>query len=114
MDQTISEYKSIIAEQAKTIQLLTDLTRAGSWIINYAPDGSISSVQWGNGFRRLMGYTDSTDFPNELGPIFQGIYPDDREAFIAYFKNIIQQTFRKDDRSAYDKGSYCNAVFYKQ
>ncbi len=91
MDQTISEYKSIIAEQAKTIQLLTDLTRAGSWIINYAPDGSISSVQWGNGFRRLMGYTDSTDFPNELGPIFQGIYPDDREAFIAYFKNIIEQ-----------------------
>ena len=26
-------------EQSATIRLLTDLTRAGSWVINYAPDG---------------------------------------------------------------------------
>ena len=32
--------RKIIEEQAATIRLLTDLTKAGSWIINYAPDGS--------------------------------------------------------------------------
>ena len=39
--------KNIIEEQTATIRLLTDLTRAGSWVINYAPDGAVSSVQWG-------------------------------------------------------------------
>ena len=49
--------RQIIEEQAATIRLLTDLTKAGSWVINYAPDGSPISVQWGDGFRRLMGYS---------------------------------------------------------
>ena len=56
----------IIKEQAATIRLLTDLTRAGSWAINFAPDGSLSSVRWGDGFRRLLGYSDQSDFPNEM------------------------------------------------
>ena len=48
--------RQIIEEQAATNRLLTDLVEAGSWVINYSPDGSVSSVQWGDGFRRLMGY----------------------------------------------------------
>ena len=74
--------RQIIEEQAATIRLLTDLTEAGSWVINYAPDGSVTSVQWGDGFRRLMGYTDLHDFPNELKFFLQGIHPEDRDVFI--------------------------------
>ena len=71
--------RQIIEEQAATIRLLTDLTKAGSWVINYAPDGSVASVQWGDGFRRLMGYRDQSDFPNELESFARGIYPEDRD-----------------------------------
>ncbi len=39
--------RNIIEEQAATIRLLTDLTKAGSWVIHYAADGSVASVQWG-------------------------------------------------------------------
>ena len=60
--------RQIIEEQAGTIRLLTDLTSAGSWVIDFAPDGSVASVQWGDGFRRLMGYRDRNDFPNRLEP----------------------------------------------
>ena len=56
--------RNLIEEQAATIRLLTDLTEAGSWVINYASDGSLASVKWGDGLRRLMGYTDQRDFPN--------------------------------------------------
>lgn len=70
-----------IEEQAATIRLLTDLTEAGSWVINFAPDGSITSVQWGDGFRRLMGYTDLRDFPNEIEPFLNGIYPEDKDVY---------------------------------
>ncbi len=72
----------IIEEQAATIRLLTDLTKAGSWVINYAPDGSLTSVQWDDSFRRLMGYRDQSDFPNRIEAFVQGIYPEDRDAFI--------------------------------
>ena len=69
----------ITEEQAATIRLLTDLTKAGSWVINYAPDGSVASVQWGDGFRRLMGYSDQSDFPNEIESFVRGVYPEDRD-----------------------------------
>ena len=72
----------IMEEQAATIRLLTDLTKAGSWVIDFAPDGSLSSVHWGDGFRRLMGYHDRNDFPNEMESFLRGIYPEDRDAFL--------------------------------
>ena len=109
MERTNNEKdRRIIEEQAATIRLLTDLTMAGSWVINYAPDGSLSSVQWGNGFRRLMGYSDQNDFPNEMESFMRGIYPEDREAILgvmtasAFDENIMSTTgydfrfFRKD------------------
>ena len=74
--------RDIIKEQAATIRLFTDLTKAGSWVINYAPDGSVASAQWGDGFRRLMGYSDQNDFPNEMESFLRGIYPEDRDAFL--------------------------------
>ena len=74
--------RRIIEEQAAKIRLFTDLTMAGSWVITFAPDGSLTSVQWGDGFRRLMGYHDQSDFPNELESFVQGIYPEDKDAFI--------------------------------
>ena len=83
MSLTNDENDMRITDQAATIRLLTDLTEAGSWEISFAPDGSPASVRWGDGFRRLMGYRDQSDFPNELDSFLRGIYPEDREAFIA-------------------------------
>ena len=74
--------RRIIEEQAAAIRLLTDLTKAGSWVINYAPDGSVASVQWGAGFRKLMGYHDQSDFPDAIEAFVQGIHPEDRDAFV--------------------------------
>ena len=77
----IDQYKKVIEEQSARIRLLTDLARAGSWVINFAPDGTVTSVQWGDGFRRMLGYTDINDFPNELDCFLCGIYPEDRGIF---------------------------------
>jgi len=81
--------RRIIEEQAATIRLFTDLTKAGSWVISFAPDGSLASVQWGDGFRRLMGYSDKSDFPNEIESFVRGIYPEDRNTFIRDINAII-------------------------
>ena len=74
--------RHIIEELSVTNRLLTDLTKAGSWVIDFAPDGSLASVHWGDGFRRLMGYHDRNDFPNEMESFLRGIYPEDRDAFL--------------------------------
>ena len=85
MNPTNDEMNShAIQELAETNRLLTDLTKAGSWTINFAPDGTPASVQWGDGLRRLIGYTDRNDFPNELEPFVQGVYPEDREAVLSH------------------------------
>ena len=85
--------RQIIEEQAATIRLLTDLTKAGSWVINYAPDGSVASVQWGDGFRRLMGYSDQSDFPNEIESFERGVYTEDWDAL---FSNMNASAFEEN------------------
>ncbi len=75
---TDKKERDIIEEQAATIRLLTDLTAAGSWVINYASDGSLASVEWDDSLRRLLGFTDQHDFPNKIDSILQGIHPQDR------------------------------------
>ena len=95
--------RNFIEEQAATIRLLTDLTEAGSWVINFMPDGSLASVQWGDGFRRLMGYRDQRDFPNEFESFVRGIHLEDRDAFLAemtagVFDKNIMRTAGKDFR----------------
>ena len=99
-----------IEEQAATIRLFTDLTQAGSWVINFLPAGSLASVQWGDGFRRLMGYSDQSDFPNEFESFVRGIYPEDRDAFIndmtaSVFDKNIMRTAGKDFRFCKKDGS---------
>ena len=89
MDRIYDEKDMRIEEQAATNRLLTELTEAGSWVINFAPDGSVASVQWGDGLRRLLGYTDLNDFPNELESFIQGIHPEDRDAFIGGIRDSI-------------------------
>ena len=70
----------------------------------------MASAQWGDGFRRLMGYSDQSDFPNEIESFLQGIYPEDRDAFIidmtagVFDENIMSTTgydfrFRRKDGS---------------
>ena len=102
--------RRIIEEQAETIRLLTDLTKAGSWLVNYAPDGSLASVHWGDGFRRLMGYHDRNDFPNEMESFLRGIYPEDRDAVIGsmtagVFDENIMSTTGSDFRFCRKDGS---------
>ena len=102
--------RQIIEEQAETIRLLTDLTKAGSWVINYAPDGSLASVQWGDGFRRLMGYSDQSDFPDEIESFVRGIYPEDREMLMgdmtaSVFDENIMSTSGKEFRFCRKDGS---------
>ena len=89
MDRIYDEKDMRIEEQAATNRLLTELTEAGSWVINFAPDGSVASVQWGDGLRRLLGYTDPNDFPNELESFIRGIHPEDRDAFIGGIRDSI-------------------------
>ena len=103
--------RRIIEEQTATIRLLTDLTKAGSWVIRFSEEGRIASVQWGNGFRRLMGYTDQSDFPDEITLFLESIHPEDRDAFIrrmseAIFDKTVRQTERNDLRFRRKDGSF--------
>ena len=96
MNMTNDEKDMRIKEQSATIRLLTDLTKAGSWVVNYEPDGAVASVQWGDGFRRLMGYRDQSDFPNELASFVGGIVPEDRESLFRDFNaNTYDETIMR-------------------
>ena len=118
MNLTDEEKDIRIEEQAATIRLLTDLTKAGSWVINYAPDGSVESVKWGDGFRRLMGYRDPSDFPDKIESFVNGFYPEDRDELFsdlnadAYDEKVMSSAFA--ERTAPSGGiavwAYCPGI----
>ena len=113
MDNRISaiQTRRIIEEQAATICLLTDLTKAGSWVIRFAAEGCISSVQCDDGFRRLMGYSDQIDLPDDLSVLQEKIHPEDRDMLIrkmagSIFDSSAVQTVKNDFRFRRKDGSF--------
>ena len=91
MNNSINDTRigQINERQVVPFDLLTELTKAGSWVIRYTADALISSVQWGNGCRKLMGYTEQDDFPDVIDIFLQGIHPEDRDMFISNMTKVV-------------------------
>ena len=59
------------------IRRIHEVLGSGSWAVWYDEDGTATRVEWSDNLRRILGYTDKTDFPDTLGSFIGAIHPDD-------------------------------------
>ncbi len=77
------------AENArKTIDDIHTALGSASWTITYASDGTYE-IEYSDGFRKLLGYENTIDFPNVLESMIHTIYPNDCSRILETIKKKI-------------------------
>ena len=62
----------------QNLHLISEAMQAAYWYLDIAPDGS-ESIVYSHDFRRMLGFHDILDFPNEIESWASRLHPDDKE-----------------------------------
>jgi len=72
---------------------------SGSWHMEFNENADLTSVYWSPVFRRMIGYRDTEDFPNDLDVFFDLLHEDDKNRVIDHYWNAVKDY---TNRSPYD------------
>ena len=94
IDSSIREKLHFEEEMSRQIQcytLLHKMIRSGMWTIFFDTDSHITSVEWSDEFRQMLGYTNEIDFPNEINSWKKIIHPQDVDSILTTLTNFIKK-----------------------
>lgn len=80
LKQSLNEQMSQAEESKNQYELMFNASQDGLWYMNYPKDGQISEKTpfiWSDKFRAMLGYQNTSDFPNELGSWGNKLHPED-------------------------------------
>ncbi len=63
----------------ENLSLVNETIHSGLWYLDCNKENEIINVNWSHAFRRMLGYHDILDFPNELESWSERLHPEDRE-----------------------------------
>lgn len=63
----------------ENVTLINGAMKSGLWYFDYDNDGNMTEVHWSHAFRKMLGYHDILDFPNEFSSWEKLLHPGDRE-----------------------------------
>jgi len=82
--------------QLTKLNLVVRATKIGLWDMEVVQDDPINpsnTFVWSDEFRRMLGYTDESDFPNLLSSWSNLLHPEDKEATLdAFARHILDTT----------------------
>ncbi len=103
--QRAEENKSLIEEKIRALEKLEHKTNtlntvyemldSSMWTMEFDFRGKLESVSWSDEFRRMLDYTDETDFPNVLEAWSDLIHKDDKERVMEDFYDTIANRSKK-------------------
>ncbi len=82
--------RQIAAHKETTIRVMHEALGSGMWTMEFDEDGNMIAVEWSPEFRKMIGYTDESDFPNELESWSNLLHPDDRARVLKEFNDTIE------------------------
>ena len=88
-----------IDEMQENLELVNQVLSSGFWSVECAQSGNPESVFFSHDFRKMLGYHDTLDFPNNLETWERGIHPRDLEEVSRTFQEAFQD---KTNEKKYD------------
>ena len=88
-----------IDEMQENLELVNQVLSFGFWSVECAQSGNPESVFFSHEFRKMLGYHDTLDFPNNLETWERGIHPRDLEEVSRTFQEAFQD---KTNEKKYD------------
>jgi len=89
--------------QLAKLNLVIQATKIGLWELEIVDDDLTNPAMaftWSDEFRKMLGFTDETDFPNVHGSWSDRLHPDDKEETLAHAVRHIQD---KTGNTPYDR-----------
>ena len=93
------EHIYTMSETVDAVELLQEALKSGSWNMDFNEKAEIVSVYWSPVFRRMVGYKDTTDFPDTLDSFINILYEEDRDRVVNHYWNSVKDY---TNRCAYD------------
>ena len=84
-----SNERRIAAHKEATIRVMHEALKSGMWGMEFDDNGNMISVEWSQEFRKMLGYTDESDFPNVLESWSDLLHPDDKEKVLKEYNDTI-------------------------
>ena len=80
---------NIAAMKQATIEAIHEALNSGMWGMDFDEEGDMIKVEWSQQFRKMIGFDDESDFPNELESWSDRLHPDDKERVLKEFNDTI-------------------------
>lgn len=69
----------IYADRAKeNLDIVNELFVSGFWYEEFNEQGAVKNIYWSDSFRKILGFADEKDFPNEVEFFLNRVHPDDK------------------------------------
>ena len=91
--------------------LINEAIKSGSWYMDCDRDGNVVHVSWSDTFRKMLGYQDTTDFPDVMESWSDLLHPTDHDRVVSRLHEAIldqsnQTKYHIDYRLKVRDGSY--------
>jgi len=78
-----------LEHETTALRMVNEIFSSGMWSMEFNELGEMTSVNWSNEFRKMVGYHDETDFPNVLESWSDLLYEEDKEYVMREFYGAI-------------------------
>ncbi len=78
-----------LEHETTALRMVNEIFSSGMWSMEFNELGEMTSVNWSNEFREMLGYHDETDFPNVLESWSDLLYEEDKEHVMREFYGAI-------------------------
>ncbi|PID27624.1 MAG: hypothetical protein CSB55_08095 [Candidatus Cloacimonadota bacterium] len=89
INSLISKFKRELNNQDLRLKIINDSVNSGLWAIKLDANMNVAQVKWSDEFRRMIGFKDKHDFPDEVSSWSDRLHPDDAQSTLRAFDACI-------------------------
>ena len=99
VDMPMKDNNFTETEIVNEAELLQEALGSGAWSMTFDKNGEPTSLKWSQVFRRMIGFKDESDFPNEIKPFTDRLHKNDKQKIIRLYWNAVKDY---TNRTIYD------------
>ncbi|MBU3876359.1 PAS domain-containing protein [Faecalicatena sp. AGMB00832] len=89
VNQVLKQYQSRVLHEVHNIQMINDTVSSGLWNMYINKEEEVEKVYWSSEFRKMVGYQNLEDFPDELESWSDLLHPEDKgHTMEVFYKSI--------------------------
>ncbi len=83
----IFSLQSAAYEHIDAVELIQEALGSGSWHMEFSEEGELLAGDGSPVFRKMIGYKDTSDFPDDLDVFFNLLHKDAKERVVDHYWN---------------------------